>query len=32
MLGTEWASSSTQHQAHTPDGCTFLEVVPGRLS
>jgi mannose-6-phosphate isomerase-like protein (cupin superfamily) len=23
--------AGSQHQAHTPDGCTFLEVVPGRL-
>jgi|SRR5215472_644148 len=22
--------AGSQHQAHTPDGCTFLEVVPGR--
>jgi mannose-6-phosphate isomerase-like protein (cupin superfamily) len=24
--------AGSEHQAHTPDGCTFLEVVPGRLS
>ena len=22
--------AGSQHQAYTPDGCTFLEVVPGR--
>jgi hypothetical protein len=22
--------TGSQHQAHTSDGCTFLEVVPGR--
>jgi mannose-6-phosphate isomerase-like protein (cupin superfamily) len=23
--------AGSEHQAYTPDGCTFLEVVPGRL-
>lgn len=23
--------AGSEHQASTPDGCTFLEVVPGRL-
>ena len=24
--------AGSEHQAYTPDGCTFLEVVPGRLN